>query len=347
MPPSPPASVKPSSPKMQPSKYNSRPHWPKKTVWPKNRDMKPLPSNDDSDGGVSFKSNSDGDPWYDVRKLVDWNGDWLPPSVEWADRKSFTDRHFAQHIEEWAHQIDAAYGGDDHGSVDVYADEYKSFTDSSSGELAIRSWIPAQIEGDSPVSFWKSLPARAPAPLSEIDLHEVQPWWELYQDANHCLLVHSDVPEACIDPNDIDNLLPGVRVTSDIAVQRKELAFQEAIRRAKERQTRPVQNPTPPPIPDISLKPTANIYLRPVYPSDVPQITALYNYYVIKEISANEFNPRTHSQITDRIDDITSRGLPWIVAVLRGNNQARRQKNANFVTETIVGFADIDGKCSR
>jgi hypothetical protein len=73
----------------------------KKTVWPKNKDMKAIPTDSSSDGGVSFNSDSGGDPNYDIKKLMDWNGDWLPPPEQWAARKGHSSRHFGQQIEKW------------------------------------------------------------------------------------------------------------------------------------------------------------------------------------------------------------------------------------------------------
>jgi hypothetical protein len=79
----------------------------KRHVWPKNRDMKPI-SDDDDEGGVEFKSDSNGDPDYDVKKLVDWNGDWIPPPETWSARHAFTDRHFGAGIEKWINGHDAS-----------------------------------------------------------------------------------------------------------------------------------------------------------------------------------------------------------------------------------------------
>jgi len=76
-------------------------------IWPKNRDMKPL-SDDEEEGGVECRSDSNGDPDYDVKKLVDWNGDWIPPPESWMARHAFTDRHFGASIEKWINGHDAS-----------------------------------------------------------------------------------------------------------------------------------------------------------------------------------------------------------------------------------------------
>ena len=60
-------------------------------------------------------------------------------------------------------------------------------------------------------------------------------------------------------------------------------------------------------------------------------------------IKANEFNNRTRSDIGSRIDDIISHGLPWIVAIDRGNYS----KNRQYVNEKVVGFTSIDDYCDE
>jgi len=41
------------------------------------------------------------DPADAVRALVDWNGDWLPPPVQWEGRRSYRDRNVHATIEAW------------------------------------------------------------------------------------------------------------------------------------------------------------------------------------------------------------------------------------------------------
>lgn len=76
--------------------------------------MKPI-SDDEEDGGIEYKSDSNGDPDYDVKKLMDWNGDWLPPPETWSARHAFTDRHFGASLEKWMN-------GHDPSCTDNYTD---------------------------------------------------------------------------------------------------------------------------------------------------------------------------------------------------------------------------------
>jgi hypothetical protein len=302
-----------------------------------------------SDGGISFKSDSGGDPNYDIKKLLDWEGNWLPAPVEWDGRKSFADRHFAQTIYQWMVQIDRAYGISQepdrikpHILVPASKESVEAFKEG--GEVAPPSWIPVQIEGDSPQQFWRTFPSRAPDALSDIDLTESRPWWDEYPEDNNELymLARVHVPESRLDPEDGHNKFPGVGVSAEEAVNRRQAAHLERIRRTLEKRSRPVSCNRAP-IPATNLKPTANIYLRPVCPTDIPQLTDIYNHYVKSSVHANEFNERLKTHIGDRVADITSRGLPWIVAVHKGNIRGRK-KNVGFMTENIVGFTSIDGK---
>ncbi|KAF2793707.1 hypothetical protein K505DRAFT_375151 [Melanomma pulvis-pyrius CBS 109.77] len=315
---------------------------PPRTRWPKNREMKAVPVDEESDGGISFKSNSNGDPDYDVKKLLDWEGKWMAPPEVWSGRNSFRDRHFGDHIEQWIN------GGELKGCDKLIMDiNPAEFLADPNGELVPRSWIPTQIENGSPQEFWRDFPSRAPAPLSDVDLTELKPFWELYPNGTSSYLPPLEVPVAQIDRSEEDNCLPGTKLTSEKAVKKKEEAANARYRRIMEKRNRPTNHtllrhaPEPP---DLSLKPTANIYLRPVQPADVPQITDLYNHYV-KTICANEFNNRTAANMANRLSDITTGGLPWIVAIEKGNHL--RKQHFKFVNEKIVGFSSMDDHCDQ
>ena len=226
-----------------------------------------------------------------------------------------------------------------------------AFIDRKAGDLALRQWIPTQIEGDSPSQFWRSLANRAPEPEIDVDFANERPWWDTYPSGDHCLLAHIEVPEARIDPDDESNHDVRLLASATEVMERKEKARQNRLRREQEKRTRPailtVEQQTAhmrmqQQQAEERLKPKANIYLRPAVPADVVPILNVYNYYVTDTVKAHEFNVRTRIQMAGRIDDITSRGLPWIVAVHRKNNR-RQQQQLAYETENIVGFANIDG----
>jgi L-amino acid N-acyltransferase YncA len=64
---------------------------------------------------------------------------------------------------------------------------------------------------------------------------------------------------------------------------------------------------------------------------------------VEQTIFANEFDRRTVSQISERIDDIVRNGLPYLVGVARGN----QQRAQGYVSEKIVGYACLEDFCGR
>ncbi|KAF2683761.1 hypothetical protein K458DRAFT_368159 [Lentithecium fluviatile CBS 122367] len=299
--------------------------------------MKPLGSHE-SDGGIDFISNSNGDPHYDVAKLMDWNGDWLPPPVEWSARHRFTNRHLGNSVEKWITEHDMSCTQDI--SEHLKSLDFLVITK----DLVPRTWVPLKIEGDSPQQFWRALPSRAPPALSDIDLSEREPYWHGYpEDTNSCFLAPPEVPTALLDPEDGENKKPKAAMSCNGALEFIKHKRTKREQKAEQRRSRPVPSgPVRPLIPQ--LQPTANIYLRPVMPADAPGIRELYNYYVAETISAPEFNPRRIDHIVQRIDDVTSEKLPYIVAIAKGNQP---RSSDHFVTERIVGFASIEDFCDK
>jgi hypothetical protein len=214
------------------------------------------------------------------------------------------------------------------------------------GDIALRQWIPTQIDGESPQQFWRTYPAQAPPPQSDIDLTESRPWWEDFHGEEHCQLLKLDVPEAPLDLNDPENHLPGRSTTANEALRRKAYAEKKRFDRRMEKRNGAI-NQAPPElvIPHNTLKPVANIYLRPVMADiDALPITNLYNHYIRTCVSTPEFKDRTVDQIYRRITDVVSRGLPWIVAVQKGKGKPRASHINGFGVENIVGFANLEGK---
>jgi hypothetical protein len=247
--------------------------WPKKgkPYWPKSSEMKAQPVEDEGDDGLSSNSNSNGDPLYDVKKLIDWSGNWMPPPEVWTGRNTFRDRHFGESMEVWMKRSEACGTSKlvmDINPADFLADHGR--------DLVPRDWVPSQIEGDSPQEFWRSLPSRAPAPVDDGDTDETKPWWESYANPTTEYLSFVDVPDAWIDPEHADNKKRVMPLTSKAAVDRVKGNQEAEYRKTMARRNRPTVISTSmnvPATPDLSLKPTANIYLRPAQPADVPEIT--------------------------------------------------------------------------
>ncbi|KAH8731648.1 hypothetical protein GQ44DRAFT_755720 [Phaeosphaeriaceae sp. PMI808] len=327
----------------------SNPRWPraneprKKRVWPKYSDMKPLPSDENSDdGGVTFQSNSNGDPEYDVKKLMAWNGDWMPPPEEWANRKGYTARNFGRGVEAWmnGHSKDC-YTKIDHSVLLSTVAE-----DSNCKEVVPRYWITPRVGHESTAEFWRQFAGRAPAPLSDIDIEADPPFWERMEDETSHFINALKVPDARVDPEDAGSTLNGIDLLVSAAVRVEGILERrrKAILRKTAKQSRVVPErvyPVPQ-VDDNRIRPTSNIYLRPVQPADVVGIAAIYNYYVEHTIHANEFKARTEEHIRNRIDTTIKAGLPFLVAIARGN---RPRGPKGYVSDRVVGYISLDEYC--
>jgi hypothetical protein len=242
--------------------------------------MKHIPSSSDSDGGVDFRSNSNGDPSYDIKKLTDWNGDWLPPDPEtWNARKGHVDRHFRTHIEQWVNTLPLCWG---EGVTPYYPPD--TFTQGK--ELAPRFWLEVKVGGESLRGVWKDLvnSEKEPKPLDENDLTDYLPWWELYEDVvytetiddddgqNQRMITHAtsylralDVPDARVNFDDPEYPSASWMLAS----------ADEKVQELMAKRCRPVPESRfhVPQMADRRLHPEANIYIRPVKPADVKGIS--------------------------------------------------------------------------
>jgi hypothetical protein len=253
-------------------------------------------SSSDSDGGVSFKSNSNGDPDYDIKKLLDWNGDWLPAPESWSARQGYHNRHFGQYIEEWMNATKPECTEPLYLAPNTFngyrvgeGSEAKFVLDGVCKELVPRYWMGAKVDGITLRDYWKQLPMQAPAPIDDVDLVEQPPWWELYEDVVHedegghkhpsCYLDGLVVPEAKIDPTEPDNLVhPFGLASAEDKIRAKIKHAEEKHRRTMVRRNRPIPEPKfpVPQIEDRRLQPKANIYIRPVQPADVLGVTVSF-----------------------------------------------------------------------
>jgi hypothetical protein len=266
-----------------PSRRWENPRWPRapnvpkeRHVWPKAREIpKALSGGSQSDGGITFKSNSDGDPSYDVKKLMNWNGDWLPPPEEWAARKGFTNRHFSQVIEQWANEHSRECTKVMNINSPAFLGAKNEDDKWVTKDLVPRYWLHDSIDNDFLRIFWEQLPHRTPAALTDVDITEDPPYWERWEDSHqdHCFMDALVVPEARIDNKDLNNELesPFALLCTAERLQRIQDIKDGKARREQVRRNRPIPVSTPAVLqmPDRRLQPRANIYLRPVQPADV------------------------------------------------------------------------------
>lgn len=270
-----------------PPKKTDNPRWPRapqatqhtRLPWPKARDMRPQPSSSESNGGISCGSHSNGDPDYDVKKLLDWNGDWLPAPEEWAARKGHTNRHLGKFVEQWVAGhgdectalidfLDLSMPNQGTQAIDGQHDPHNVVCK----EIVPRYWVQSHVEQMSLRDFWKDLPDRAPSALSDVDIMEEPPWWERFEDGNTCYINGLVVPEAKVNFEDPENPTPMLALASaadkvDHEARRKA----EKYRRTMLRRSRPIPETKlfVRQIDDRRIVPKANVYIRPVQPADV------------------------------------------------------------------------------
>lgn len=240
--------------------------------------MRHVPSRGNSDGGVTFKSNSDGDPEYDVKKLMDWNGDWLPPPEEWSARRGYASRHFGQMIEQWVDKECT-------GTMDIDVPAFNAFkitadkleVEHDSGavtykEIVPRYWAEFKVEDKTLHQYLKDMTKQAPDALSDIDILEDLPWWDRYENDTSCYLNGLEAPEAKFDYSDTEHPVAHIELAS---TEDKINGLMHA-RYIKERKivakrNRPLPEPkhSRPKIEDRRIRLETNVYLRPVQPADV------------------------------------------------------------------------------
>jgi hypothetical protein len=263
---------------------NSRgPQNSRKIAWPKARDMKPPPSDDQSQGGVHVKSDSEGDPFYDIRKIIDWNGEFLPPPECWAERARYTNRHPGQEIVRWIETVPSS-------CEMTMKTETTAFTTGPlddkgtvfNKEIVPRYWIPEVIEGEPTRVFMAKLPSRAPPALSDVcDTDSPVPYWDRYNNCPaDCFLEALAAPEAKIDVEDTENELERryalISITDRLRKMR-EREEKEQRRRFARMNRLVAAELVDPPAQDRSLHPKANFYIRPIQPADVRGIMVCHS----------------------------------------------------------------------
>jgi L-amino acid N-acyltransferase YncA len=223
-----------------------------------------------------------------------------------------------------------------------------AFQEDGCKELVPPYWLVQTIEQETTGEFWKKFAGRTPAPLNEVDIFADPPYWERFADQDSLFIEALTVPDAGVDPNDPDNYISGadLLISADDRIRRIMDQRASAERRRLAKQKRPLREsmmPAAPPMPDRRIHPATNIYIRPVQPADVRGIMEIYNYYV-DTIHANEFDIPTEQQMQDRINDVVTAGLPFLVAIAKGK-QPKGSKG--YVSERIVGYVQLDEYCGQ
>lgn len=277
------------------------------------------------------------DPEQDIRNLVDWEGNWLPAPVEWEGRRGFRERDYHERIGAWI--ADSAERGLCAAVLEP------AFGSTQNGELAPRAWVPAAIDGDAPQNWWAKH-IRSPDSGHEPNN---KPWWATYISVTSNLLTPHVVPDAKLDPNDENATAAARDLGSDAAAlnyqkkhdkgDKKKKKKKKVMRPEGEIKTQPSNYVPPPPNPNT---PKVNMFLRPVYPSDIIQLRDIYNWHIVNTVSVPELQARTTRQMQDRIADVAENKLPYVVAVERVPKKMRGDRNSSMPAEKVVGFAYAD-----
>lgn len=335
---------------------------PRSSPWVKDRDLKPDPKKweeyERSDSGPHSAAADDGqgakvhrrhaDNSYDLK---DWSGGWAPAPVDWDSRPAFRDNQSASHIEEWFDAVHTA-----HRSVSLVVDINPFIHDNQkacpftsenteimAGDIVPRYWVPKTLENVAPLDYWQRYPMVQPDPLDEDDLKGVKPWWDQYpsQGNFHLQLVHPQ----------IDGIDESQETVRERKARLNDKGVEEAIRRKyppkkPKPQPKAEQVPHAAPIAPAPMlhSPAINLSIRRAMPADTRQINEIFNYYVLSSVRVPEMEPLLHDQMLQRIRDIKSAHLPFLVAIERNTNRTGK-KSVTFQPQTldhIVGIAYAD-----
>jgi len=251
--------------------------------------MKPLPASENEDnGGIKCWSQSNGDSGYDVKKLLDWEGNWLPPPEDWAERNRHTSRNWAKDmdnfittnsdllqpikIEEPAFSGRKTVGGCEApyvpGETIPGRFEYN--------EIVPRYWLEPRVEQKTLLQYWSDLLRNSPEHLHPTHNEPRIPWWDRFQGKDSCYVVPLPAPKARANLEDEEYpAKPDDLVCIDeklkTMMQKRQAKYDKMM--AKRNRPVPGTSVLGPPVEDRSLRPSANFYVRPVQPSDIEGIT--------------------------------------------------------------------------
>ncbi|MCJ1247126.1 hypothetical protein MMC30_004337 [Trapelia coarctata] len=265
-------------------------------------------------------------------ELVDWDGKWMPVTLEWDTRRQFNYNNKAhiRYLDNWVTQrvadaLSAPY------KVDVTDAEWRSGALPASGtRKQYQVYPPDCIMRRVPLEYgpvdWSLTPTEKPN-----DPYSHTPERANQTSRRSARKFHKEY-------------LAKARAR-DLEKYERRLEIQE-FNRQKERSR-------------LEVAPKANIYLRPVQATDVNQLAQIYNYYVRTSVQALEHEDTDLADWQDRVKAAKDETLAFMVAVLKSNkvnghtnnkhgrgnqrggpwNQRRREPAPEVFGEMIVGFA--------
>lgn len=291
-----------------------------------------------SDAG--FDSNPDNDAQHDIKKLVDWEGNWLPGPTDWETRRSYRHHNFNEEMVRFV--TDSI---DKEAAVDIYNEP--TFLDSKNGEVAPRVWASITVEGNSIQQWWNN---HIDSSLADSDS---KAWWRSYVTLESSLLVPHEIPEARVDPEDDEGMilhqndLGSGHACEKMRERKSKKKADREKRSAAERERAAAtvasiqahyQEPE-------TLKPLIGLYIRPALAADAHQIASIYNHYVKNTVRSAEVVPLSPQDLTRRMADETANAMPWLVACQKSKKNGRGYQNGT--DSLIIGFACASDYHSR
>lgn len=249
--------------------------------------------------------------------LAGWDGNWQPPPVDWNDRPRFNNN-----------SLDYRNGFNHWLNGDVSIEEIPVETvlnlDLHPDGLGFVSFKEGVNESNASRQYgFTSDVVDIVRHVAGLEDHEyLKDWGKL--DMNH--------GDNAKFQSETTELLVTNWVAQRARRSHSHLATQPTCHRANLTQAPRAGKQKPEPKLDT---PKINIYLRPAVRTDIEQLKELYNWYVANSPRATDIERIQSREMRGRLEDCSSAGLPFIVAVSQEHKSLRRFKGA----EKIVGFA--------
>ena len=301
--------------------------------------------------------------WNAPSQLLDWEGNVLPPPVEWADRHQCTRDNWSAFMLEFVRNSQEYV-------VDTSEEDFKPilkvdtshplFTGETegreTGDVVPNDWIPEEIDNQTPQAFWKSLEQSAPDPVDEGD-PVGPPFWKRLQHRSNMLkpLRHKSAKLEPVEAIGTGNAAEAVLYkeynahdaiakfrdehSKGYAEKKNKRRLQKELQVQKKMQEAEKEKIAPPP---NKHRPTINVYLRPMrIDEDLAGVYAIWEHYAKNTVHISELDACDIADFRGRLDYIGNAGLPLIVAVEKTGQKARRGSNSGY-SEKIVGWAVAD-----
>jgi len=279
-----------------------------------------------------------------VHELVGWDGNWVTPHIDWDLRQQFNhnNKRHIRYLESWisdrvAEALNAPFKVDT-TDLDWKSGALPAFGTRKQYQIYPLDCIMRRVPLEYGPVDWSLTPTEKPN----------DPYSHTEERTNQC----SRTSARKFHKEHIAKLK-----ARELAKYERRLEIQEFERRKAQSRA--------------EVAPKANIYLRPVQPSDGGQLAQIYNYYVKESVHAPEYEDTDLANWQDRINGARDEKLAFLVAVLksnkimgRGNNRGRgnrgegsrgrgtafgrrRERAPDVFEEMIVGFAYAEDHAGR